>query len=68
MSEVMDYYAVITVNQEMMGKPNLFKNKIMDGHATYLLGKDLIAYSLAGIVANHDCCDFEYAMKKEEQG
>jgi len=68
LGEVMDYNAVINADISMFEKLNLFKNKIIDGHAPFLNDKQLAAYTLAGIVTDHECCDFEYAIKECRNG
>lgn len=68
LGEVMNYSAVINGDPEMMEKIELFKGKIIDGHAPFLDGKDLSAYILAGISTDHECIDFNYAMEERRRG
>lgn len=68
LGEVMDYRGVVTADKAMYEKLELFRHKILDGHAPFLQDFDLAAYSLAGIATDHECCNFEYAMKERRNG
>ena len=43
-------------------------NKVIDGHAPGLSGKELNAYITAGIRSDHECTDFEEAREKFAKG
>lgn len=68
LGEVMDYLSVVRGDANMHEKLNLFENKIIDGHAPFLSEEDLAAYTLAGIQTDHECVDFDYAMKERRNG
>lgn len=52
----------------MLDKLNMFKDKVKDGHAPFLDEKSLAAYSLAKIKTDHECFDYEYALKEMRNG
>ncbi len=68
LGEVMDTTSVITGEPEMVKKLALFKHKVKDGHAPFLEDLDLSAYVFAGITTDHECVDYEYAMKECRRG
>ncbi len=68
LGEVMDYFSVVTAENKMYDKLELFRDKIIDGHAPFLKDDDLQAYVMAGISTDHECCDYEYAMKERANG
>lgn len=68
LGEVMDYPSVINGVASMYEKLELFRNKIIDGHAPNLKPGDLSAYVLSGISTDHECVDFDYAMEERRRG
>lgn len=68
LGEVMDYSAVVGADPEMVEKLKLFADKIKDGHGPFLGEKQLTAYALAGIKTDHECTDFDYAVKERRNG
>ena len=68
LGEVMDYLSVVNGDKSMHDKLLLFQDKIKDGHAPFLSDQDLQAYVMAGIATDHECSDFEYAMKERRCG
>lgn len=68
LGEVMDYISVIHGNAKMHEKLDLWRNKVIDGHAPFLNADDLTAYSYAGIQTDHECVDYDYAMKERRNG
>lgn len=68
LGEVMDYVSVVEGRPEMHEKLQLFDKRVRDGHAPYLGDQDLQAYVMAGIATDHECTDFEYAMKERRNG
>ena len=68
LGEVMDAVSVIQGSVSMHEKLSVFKNYIKDGHAPFLSDGDLAAYVLAGISTDHECVDYEYAMKERRNG
>ncbi|MBC2581226.1 adenine deaminase [Clostridium sp. DJ247] len=59
LGEVMDYPSVISGNEAMLKKIDLFDNKIIDGHSPNLTGAKLNAYRAAGILTDHECSTIE---------
>lgn len=68
LGEVMDVVAVINGEAEMYEKLKVFERKVRDGHTLFLSDKDLAAYTFAGIRTDHECVDYEYAMKECRNG
>ena len=68
LAEMMNFPGVILMDQDILKKIEVFKNKIIDGHAPGLSGKDLTAYRMAGIGSDHECCSLEEAMEKLDIG
>lgn len=68
LGEVMDYVSVINNDEEMMRKINLFSDKIIDGHAPRITGKDLQTYRLNGIITDHECEIYQEALEKIRLG
>lgn len=68
LGEVMDYVSVVNADRAMHNKLRLFEGRVRDGHAPFLDEANLQAYALAGIATDHECCDYEYAMKERRNG
>lgn len=68
LGEVMDDYAVVSGDGEMLDKLELFKERPIDGHAPLLSGNDLNAYCAAGIGTDHECSLYEEVVEKLEKG
>ena len=59
-----------------MGDENLLKKiadahdngRVIDGHAPFLEGKDLNAYTAAGVHSDHECTDAKEALEKMDRG
>ena len=68
LGEVMDYRSVVTAERVMFDKLELFRHKKLDGHAPFLREKEIAAYTLAGISTDHECCDFDYALRERRNG
>ncbi len=70
LAEVMDYIGTIQGDYEILHKITHAKlyNKIVDGHAPGLHGKDVCAYVLAGIGSDHECVNLEEAKDKHRLG
>ena len=68
LAEMMNFPGVILMDQDILKKIEVFKNKIIDGHAPGLSGKGLTAYRMAGIGSDHECCSLEEAMEKLDIG
>ncbi|MDG1872639.1 MAG: adenine deaminase [Mariniblastus sp.] len=70
LSEVMDFPAVLRRDADIMRKINAAKanNKIADGHAPGLRGKDATDYLAAGISTDHECYTKAEALDKIAAG
>lgn len=68
LGEVMNVPAVLNYNDEMIEKLNVCKGMILDGHAGTLSSKEIMCYKMAGIMTDHECCDFKSAIQEAEAG
>lgn len=68
LGEVMDCDAVLSGEEKMLLKLELFRDKNIDGHAGYLGEKEICCYALAGIHTDHECCTFEDALREMRFG
>ncbi|MCG2725200.1 MAG: adenine deaminase [Elusimicrobia bacterium] len=66
--EMMNYPGVINRDEEVLMKIAIAKDKVIDGHAPMLKGKQLYAYISAGIKSDHECTDVEEAKEKLRSG
>jgi adenine deaminase len=68
LAEMMNYPGTINGDPDVLAKIELFKDKIIDGHAPGLSGLDLNAYVAAGIRSDHECTTVEEAREKLRLG
>jgi adenine deaminase len=68
LAEMMNYPGVLFADPEILAKINVFREKVLDGHAPGLMGKDLCAYVSAGIGSDHECTSLEEAREKLRAG
>lgn len=68
LGEMMNYPGVLAGDKDILRKIKLFKDKIIDGHAPSLCGKNLCAYTAAGISSDHECTTPEEAKEKLRMG
>ncbi|MEJ4021716.1 adenine deaminase [Clostridioides difficile] len=68
LGEVMCFNDVINSENEIMDKLELFKNKVVDGHAPNINGKSLQTYACAGIENDHECITFDEVYEKLRAG
>ncbi len=68
LAEMMNFPGVIMEDPEVMAKIEVFRDKIKDGHAPGLSGKELCAYVHAGITSDHECTTIEEAREKLQLG
>jgi adenine deaminase len=66
--EMMNYPGVLFGGKEILNKLHVGKDKIIDGHAPGLSGKQLNAYVLAGPRSDHECITVEEAREKLRLG
>ncbi|HEY48477.1 MAG TPA: adenine deaminase [Dehalococcoidia bacterium] len=68
LGEMMNFPGVIHNDPGVLQKIKLSKNKVLDGHAPGLSGRDLNAYLSAGIGSDHESTDFEEGREKLRRG
>ncbi|WP_195604235.1 adenine deaminase [Clostridium tyrobutyricum] len=68
LGEVMCFRDVIENKVEIMDKIDLFEDKIIDGHAPGILGKEIQAYRMAGVDNDHECTNFSEVVEKMRAG
>lgn len=68
LGEVMCFNDVIDSEKQILDKLELFKSKIVDGHAPNISGKSLQAYVCAGIENDHECITFDEVYEKLRAG
>ncbi|MCK5100202.1 MAG: adenine deaminase, partial [Desulfobacteraceae bacterium] len=70
LAEMMNYPGVIFKDPDVMAKIQLAKKalKPIDGHAPNVTGKDLFAYTGAGILSDHECSCPSEAIEKLRLG
>ncbi|QQA42377.1 adenine deaminase [Pelagovum pacificum] len=68
LAEFMNYPGVIHRDPQAMDKLRLFEGGHVDGHCPLLSGKDLNAYSAAGIRTEHEATSAEEAKEKLQRG
>lgn len=68
LGEVMNAPGVIRADRELHRKMDIFRGKVLDGHAPYLPEDELSAYALAGISTDHEASDFDYALEEIRRG
>jgi adenine deaminase len=68
LAEMMNFPGVLFGDPEILAKIDVFKDKVLDGHAPGLSGKDLCAYVNAGIGSDHECTTLEEAREKLRAG
>jgi len=68
LAEMMNFPGVIHGNPEVLKKIELAGEKRIDGHAPFLSGKGLHAYSVARIRSDHECTTAAEAKEKLKDG
>ncbi|MBN2123835.1 MAG: adenine deaminase, partial [Deltaproteobacteria bacterium] len=68
LAEMMNYPGVLSGDAGVLEKLGLFGDRILDGHAPGLLGRDLQAYVSAGIRSDHESSDPEEGRQKLDCG
>jgi len=64
----MNYPGVINGDFDVYKKLNVMENKLIDGHAPSVTGKNLNAYALAGIKTDHESSTMEELIEKVKCG
>jgi adenine deaminase len=68
LAEVMDYPSLLQGNTGILDKIKIVGDRIIDGHAPGLTGKDLCAYAALRISSDHECSDRKEAAEKLRLG
>ncbi len=68
LAEVMNFPGVVAGDKGLLDKIELFRDKIIDGHAPLLSGKPLNAYILGGPGSDHECSTLEEGREKLARG
>jgi len=68
LGEMMNFPGVIAADREVIGKIVAAKDRIIDGHAPGVTGKQLNAYLAASIRSDHECTSAEEAREKLGRG
>lgn len=68
LGEVMNAPGVIHGDRALHEKLELFRGRVLDGHAPYLPDSELTAYALSGIRTDHEASDFGYALEEIRRG
>ncbi|MCX5861379.1 MAG: adenine deaminase [Deltaproteobacteria bacterium] len=68
LAEMMNYPGVLFTEPEVLAKIMVFRDRVKDGHAPNLTGKELCAYIAAGIGSDHECTRLEEAREKLQMG
>lgn len=70
LAELMNYVGAIHGDKVVLDKVHVTKkaNKIIDGHAPMLMGKDLNTYIGLGVNSDHECSGMEEAMARISRG
>ena len=68
LGEVMNFPGVIGGDRQLLQKITMARGMVLDGHAPGLGGKDLAAYTAAGIGSDHESVSLAEACEKLRQG
>jgi adenine deaminase len=68
LGEMMNFPGVLSRDPGVMQKLGIFGDKVLDGHAPGLSGKELNAYVAAGIRSDHESTAFEEGREKLRRG
>jgi len=68
LGEVMDYPSVIEGERDMHLKIEAMHDRMIDGHAPSITGKELNAYCVTGIKTDHECTTVEELHEKVARG
>ncbi|MBL1216520.1 MAG: adenine deaminase [Planctomycetes bacterium] len=68
LAEMMNYPGVVAGDDDCLEKLAMASGRVIDGHAPGLRGRDLCAYTAAGIMSDHECTTLEEAQEKLRMG
>ncbi len=66
LAEMMDFSGVAMRKKEVLDKMYLAikKDRLIDGHAPLLTGPQLMSYTAAGVLSDHECSNLDEALEK----
>ncbi len=68
LGEVMNFPGVVNCDRVVLDKLTASKDRVIDGHAPGLSGKELNAYIAAGILSDHESTTLEEGREKLQRG
>ncbi|MEM8782056.1 MAG: adenine deaminase [Planctomycetota bacterium] len=68
LAEVMNYPGVIRGHDDMLAKLDALRGQPIDGHSPGATGRDLDAYTAAGVGSDHECVTPDEARDRLERG
>lgn len=68
LAEMMNYPGVVAGDEDCLEKLKMAHGRVIDGHAPGLRGRDLCAYTAAGIMSDHECTTLDEAREKLRMG
>lgn len=68
LGEMMNFPGVIHGDKNVIKKIEAARGKLIDGHAPFVLGKELNAYMAPGIRSDHECTGVDEAREKLARG
>jgi len=68
LGEVMNYPDILNLDNDSLSKLELFKDRIIEGHAPGLTGKELSGYIVSGAKSDHESFMLKEAEEKLEKG
>jgi len=68
LAEMMNYPGVIGGDPGVLAKLKMSSDRVIDGHAPSVRGRDLSAYAASGIMSDHECTTSEEAADKLRNG
>ncbi len=68
LAEMMNFPGVVCADEMVLRKIEAVGDRVVDGHAPGLTGKELNAYIAAGVQSDHECISAEEALEKVRKG
>lgn len=70
LAELMNAFGTVRGDSDVADKVLLAKKyqKVIDGHAPFITGRELNAYVFAGAASDHECSNFDEALEKLRRG
>ena len=67
-AEMMNFPGVVHGDSDVLAKIEVAGDRVIDGHAPGLTGRELNAYLAAGVMSDHECTRLEEALEKRRLG